>query len=440
MLTIPLDNIKRHFAQLEKIGNLGDFREAGFLRASWSNEESAAMDYIRSVGFDVGLRATFDGVGNLYLTTPGLQPTVVQIGSHLDTVPHGGNYDGAAGIVAGLEAIVSLREEWPALRHRLELVIWRGEESATFGAVCKGSQAAFGQNDPNILLKKFNSQTLEEAIRGQGFDPDFIARSEPALPQAHIDSIAAYLELHIEQARKLEIDQKEIGVVTSVRGTIRFRVVVVGEAAHSGGTPMGVDYRKDANLALAYMQVELDRLAGRALARGEDLVQTVGIINTDRDFNVQNPSVYENALTKVSPYGYFTLDIRSNRLAFLEGHADRVQEAIRAVGQRFNVFVKIQQIVFLLPIEQMDERLQQAAVTACRSLGASYELMPSGAIHDVAVVAAQQRSDGSLIPGGLLFIPCKDGLSHNPKEYATPEAVHIGAQVLAHTAYHIAQQ
>ena len=438
MFSIPIENIKRHFVQLEKIGNLGTFREAGFLRASWSNEESAAIAHIKDVGFDYGLRAAYDGVGNLLLTTPGLQPQVIQIGSHLDTVPHGGNYDGAAGIVAGLEAIASLKEEWPALEHRLELVVWRGEESATFGAVCKGSQAAFGKNDPNILLKKFNAQNLETAIRGQGFDPGFIERGEPSLGQAHIDSIAAYLELHIEQARKLEIDQKDIGVVTSVRGTIRFRIVVVGEAAHSGGTPMGMEYRKDANLAMAYMQVELDRLAGEALANREDLVQTVGVINTDQDFNVYNPSVYENALTKVSPYGYFTLDIRSNKLVFLESYAARAQETIKAVGQRFNVFVKIEQIVFLLPIERMDEGLQKAAVNACETLRLSYEMMPSGAIHDVAVVATQQRSDGSTIAGGLIFIPCKDGLSHNPKEYATPEATQKGALVLAHTAHNIA--
>ncbi|HEY85596.1 MAG TPA: M20 family metallo-hydrolase [Chloroflexi bacterium] len=433
MFSISIENIKHHFSILEKIGNLGTFREAGFLRASWSDEETAAMEYIKAVGRDHGLRTAYDGVGNLLLTTPGSQQGIIQIGSHLDTAPYGGNYDGAAGIVAGLEAILALKEQWPALRRRLELVVWRGEESATFGAVCKGSQAAFGQNDPNILLKKFNGQTLEEAIRGQGFDPGFIERSEAALPQSHIDSITAHLELHIEQARKLELDQKEIGIVTSVRGTIRFRIVVVGEAAHSGGTPMGVQYRKDANLAMAYMQVELDKLAGQALTKREDLVQTVGVVNTDRDFNVHNLHVYENALTKVSPYGYFTLDIRSNKLSFLENYAAQAQETIQAVARRFNVFVKIQQTGFLLPIEEMDKTLQKAAVDACRSLKYDYEMMPSGAIHDVAVVAAQKRSNGSSISGGLLFIPCKNGLSHNPKEYASPEAIQKGAMVLAQT-------
>lgn len=438
MFNIPIKNIDHHFSILEKIGNLGTFREAGFLRASWSNEETEAMEYIRIIGQEHGLRPVFDKVGNLFLTTPGEDgQRVIQIGSHLDTVPHGGNYDGATGIVAGLEAILALKAEWSSLRHRLELVIWRGEESATFGAVCKGSQAAFGQNDRNILLRKFNGQTLEQAILDQGFDPGPIERREPAMAQAHIDAIVAYLELHIEQARKLEIDQKDIGIVTSVRGTIRFRVVVVGEAAHSGGTPMGTDYRKDANLAMAYMQVELDKLAGQALQKGQDLVQTVGVINTDRDFNIQNPHVFENALTKVSPYSYFTLDIRSDNLSFLEKHAAQAQEVIKTIGQRFKVFVKIQQISFLLPIEKMNETLQQAAQASCRQLSYTYEMMPSGAIHDVAVVAAQKRSDGSPIAGGLLFIPCKNGLSHNVKEYTSPQAIQKGAQVLACMLYQL---
>ena len=433
MLNIPPENIAQHFSKLEKIGNLGSFREAGFLRASWSAEESEAMAYIQAVGQAHGLRAKFDGVGNLYLTTPGLERDVIQIGSHLDTVPHGGNYDGAAGIVAGLEAILAHREQWSTLPYRLELVVWRGEESATFGAVCKGSQAAFGMNDPNILLKKFEGQSLEDAIISQGFDPGFIARKEPALSQAHIDSIAAYLELHIEQARQLEIDQKDIGIVTSVRGTIRLRVVVIGEAAHSGGTPMGIHYRKDANLAMAYMQVELDKLGGRALAEGQDLVQTVGMINTDRDFNMNNPHVYENALTKVSPYGYFTLDMRSNNLAFLQDHAKRVEALVEKVGERFNVFVKTQQIIFLTPIEEMDPTLQQATELACQKLGYTYAFMPSGALHDVTVVTNQTRSDGSPIAGGLIFIPCKGGISHNSKEFTTIEAVQKGAMVLTTT-------
>jgi len=431
MLSIPVSNIKTHLTVLEKIGNLGSFREAGFLRASWSNEESAAMAYVRDVGAEHGLRTKYDGVGNLYLSTPGSGDQVVQVGSHVDTVPFGGNYDGAAGILAGLEAILAVRKSWPIFSKRLELVIWRGEESATFGSVCKGSRAAFGVNDRNILLRKFDGRTLEQAIIGQGFDPSFIAECRPALEQAHIDSIAAYFELHIEQARRLEIERKEIGITTSIRGTIRTRFVVTGEAAHSGGTPMGVDYRRDANLAIATMQVEMEKLGQQRLAEGADLVQTVGVLNSDRDYNVQNPAVHENAITKVSPYGYFTTDVRSNNVSFLEAHMAEIETLFGQIAERFNVLLSVQRLMFLDPIAEMDPTLQGVLVEACQESSASHIKMPSGALHDAAVVAIHPRGDGTFIPTALLFIPCRDGISHNAREYATPDAIRIGAEVLA---------
>ena len=440
MFNIPVQRIEQHFSVLGKIGNLGSFREAGFLRASWSDEETAAMEYVKNVGWESGLRASYDGIGNLYLTTP--QPRdaqeVVQVASHLDTVPYGGLFDGAAGVMAGLEAIIALREAWPMFKRKLQLVIWRGEESATFGAVCKGSRAAFGRNNRNIVLKKFEGRTLEQAIRSQGFDPSFIENSTPTLSPERIDAIAAYLELHIEQATKLEVDGNDIGIVTSVRGTRRFRFVVTGEAAHSGGTPMGLAYRKDANLAIAYMQVELDALGKQALADGHDLVQTVGLLNSDRDYNMFNPRLYENAMTKVSPYGYFTLDIRSNNRAFLDAYAAKVQTLMQTVCKRLRVFVEITKVGALEPIEEMDQPLQLALEKSCRYLQYNYEFMPSGAIHDVAIVASQPRSNGTTIPSALVFIPCRHGISHNPKEYTTTDAMHKGAMVLAQTMYEIA--
>ena len=247
------------------------------------------------------------------------------MGSHLDTVPKGGQYDGGAGIVAGLEAILALHEYWSSMNCDLQLVVWRGEESATFGSVCKGSRAAFGLNDPNILTKKFQGQTLEDAIARQGFDPSYIRGRKPTLSQQQIDSITAHFELHIEQASQLQTDRKRIGIVTSIRGAARYRVIIIGEAAHSGGTPMGSAFRRDANLAIAYMQVELDCLAKLRLEQGDDLVQTVGVVNIDPDFNMLDPRVYENSYTKVSPFGYFTLDIRSSQAVTL---ASYIQDAL----------------------------------------------------------------------------------------------------------------
>ena len=431
-LQVAVERIEEHFSALGRIGNLGPTRNDGFLRASWSNEETAAMEYVKRAGQEQGLLAAYDGIGNLYLTTPEQRPEIIQVGSHLDTVPRGGLYDGGAGIVAGLEALLALRARWSQLRRSLELVVWRGEESATFDSLCKGSQAAFGANDPAILHKEFSGQTLESAILGQGFDPSYIRDKRPALSRQHREALAAHIELHIEQGKRLEIDRKDIGVATSIRGTVRLRIAVTGAAAHSGGTPMGAAYRKDANLAIAYMQVELDRLAGQVLVEGHDLVQTVGVVNSDRHFNQREPRVYENALTKVSPFGYFTLDIRSNSRPFLENYADKAKGLIRDTGRRFGVDVNIEMICFLKPVDKLDEALQAAVATECDNLGYTHERMSCGALHDLAVVSSQRRRNGAPIPTALVLIPCKDGISHNPAEYASPEAVGKGATVLAH--------
>lgn len=439
-MDIAIESIEEHFAALGQIGNLGPRREDGYLRASWSAEESAAMEYIKQAGQHYGLQATYDGVGNLFLATPGDKRKVVQVGSHLDTVPTGGLFDGAAGIVAGLAAILALRDGWDSFRHGLELVVWRGEESATFGAVCKGSQAAFGQNPPDILNKEFAGKTLAEAILSQGFEPAFIRDARPTLAPERVDSIVAHLELHIEQAIRLETGRLDIGIATSIRGMVRLRVIVTGEAAHSGGTPLGIAYRRDANLAMAYLQVELDKLADRLLLEGADLVQTVGVLNCDRDFNLSHPQIYENALTKVSPFGYFTLDIRSNRQSFLSDYTGQVGRLFNELGRKFGVTVEIEKICSLSALESLDESLQTTIEAACQELGYRYERLPSGALHDVGVVARQKQSNGSTIAGGLIFIPCRAGLSHNPQEYATPAAIRKGALVLARTLQIIGSQ
>ena len=205
---LQAERIDGHFRILEKIGNLGPKREDGFLRASWSAEETLAMEHFKKSAEAEGMLASWDAVGNLFITTPGAGTEIVLTGSHLDSVPGGGNYDGAAGVVCGLEAILALKEDWSKLKRRLGLVVWRGEESACFTAVCKGSQAAFGLNDPSILGRKFQGITLEEAIRSQGFDPVPIANKTATLDPVKIDSIAALVELHIEQAKMLEIEKK----------------------------------------------------------------------------------------------------------------------------------------------------------------------------------------------------------------------------------------
>jgi hydantoinase/carbamoylase family amidase len=439
MASISKHRIADLLNSLSHIGNLGHNINDGFFRASWSDEESMAMEFIKEFCHSFGLISSYDAIGNLFITTPSNYSQLLQIGSHIDTVPNGGLYDGGAGIIIGLETILSLKNIWNQLPFSIQLVVWRGEESATFGDLCKGSKAAFGLNNPKILERKFNGKTLWESIKNQGFNPGYILNRIPTLTQEHINNILTHFEIHIEQASSLETEGLDFGIVTGIRGTYRIRVNVTGEAAHSGATPMGVKYRKDANLAIAYMQVELDKLANSIINNGGDLVQTVGIVNTDPSFNLDE-KVKNNNLTTVSAFGFFTIDVRSTSIRLLRIYINRVKKLIFQVGRKFEVKTEIFYLCFINPVEKLDCKLSDLSKSVCNELGYKCKMMASGALHDLAVVSTQKKSDGSLIPASLIFIPCRGGISHNKHEYTSIEAMYKGVTVLVRIIARIASQ
>ena len=402
--------IQKHMEALSKIGNLGPHLSDGFTRNAWSKEETAAFKYIEQEGIKIGLEPHYDEVGNLFLRTKNKAKKMVQTGSHLDTVPVGGNFDGAAGVVAGLEAIHSIIKKGLPKDTDLELVAWRGEESTSYGTANKGSKLAFGEN---IHADK----KLEAAIKQQGFKLPY-ANSTPPKP-------LAYFELHIEQGNKLESDKKEIGIVTSIRGADRYKIEVFGKFDHSGATPMGTKYRQDANLAMAYMQVGLDSSIKTYTDKGYDLVQTVGIINADKEINNSNKQVYENAMTKVSGFGYFVLDIRSNSKKQRQEYVKNVMKLLASTSKQFNTKIKISHISESDPAESLDTRLEKDIEASAKLLGYSYEYLPSGAGHDAAIVAKHN------IPAAMIFIPCKDGISHSKEEFSKISDIKKGAEVLA---------
>ena len=424
-------NLERHFWEIAKIGNLGEGLSQGFLRASYSDEESRAIRYIESEGKAFGLIAKYDALGNFSLETPGEYSEYVEVGSHLDTVPAGGNFDGVVGIISGLEGIRSIVASGIKLKKGLRLRIWRAEESGTFPVLYGGSLGAFGQVDPKFLDAQFQGRTYREAILSQGFDPSFIERKERTIPQAEVDGIAAHLEIHIEQGNLLEVQNLDIGIVTSIRAPERYRVFLTGEFDHSGATPMGVAFRKDVNLALGYILVELDKLANKNLENGADLVQTIGVINSDTGINQSSPFLKLNALTKVSGFGYFTLDIRSKDDEFRKNYALEAVKVIESISKRFGVTVQIEPISSGRAENSLDSPIQQLVKNCSDELGYKSQKMPSGAGHDCGVVAKQRKSNGTTVPIGLMFIPCLRGKSHSPEEYSTFESVTKGATVLA---------
>ncbi len=431
-MNILSESITKHVNALSQIGNLGPLLENGFTRPSWSKEETAAMNYIRDVAIQNGFKASTDAVGNLFLSY-GCEDEkeIVQIGSHLDTVVNGGLFDGGAGIIAGLEALIAVSKSSRELKRGLELVIWRGEESGTFGVVFKGSKAAFGLLPATALESKFGNLTLREAIILEGYNPEVIEKGQRTIPQEKVDRIAAHFELHIEQATKLERDGDDIGVVTSIRGPVNYRISVRGVASHSGATPMGVEYRQDANLAMAYMHIELDKICKDALEQDNDLVQTVGVINSDKTYNESHLEVYNTGFTTICSYSYFYFNVRSSNKEFLGSYTEKALNLIQKVASEFKVKVEVEKISSSDPLKEMDPYLQDITEQAAKDLAYKVQRMASGAGHDVQIVAQQKKSNGKAIPALLVFIPCRDGLSHNPKEFTTDEAIAKGANVLA---------
>lgn len=422
-------NLERHFAKLATIGNRPD---GSISRIAYSDEESAAMAYLRSEGEAFGLRGRYDAVGNLILSTPDDRARRVLVGSHLDSVPAGGNYDGSAGLVAGLEAMRELVARDEPRRRGIDLVAWRGEEY-TFNAVYKGSAAAFGVSETHILHNRYGEQTLREAILHQGFDPTPIDERRPTFGRQAIDAIDAYLELHIEQGVRLERDGTDLGLVTSIAGDRRFLVVLEGRFDHSGATPMGQRYRNDVNLAMAHVQVALDELAQRRLGEGREFCLTVGIVNADPEIDRKYPEIHANSVTKVSGLGYFTLDLMCADDEFMDAFSAEMHRTIWSQAKRFGVQAVIEQTDSAAGIASLDPRLLDRLQAAAERLGHSHVRMPSGAGHDAVIVALARRGDGSAIPTGMVFVPCRGGISHSRDEYASPEQVARGAELLRET-------
>jgi hydantoinase/carbamoylase family amidase len=430
--------IEDHYRVLATIGNLGPSPANGFFRAPYSNEETAAIRYFEEAAKKLAVTLRSDAARNLFIEARGRTSEFVETGSHLDTVPAGGNFDGTAGVVAGFEALRQLLPCISSMKRGLRLRIWRAEEAATYGAVYAGSTAAFGKFNPRMFAHRYQGKSLEEAMISQGVDVGAIKAGKPGITQEEVDNIAAHIELHIEQGNYLEVGGKDIGVVTGIRGPQRTRTVLSGEFNHSGATPMGANFRRDVNLALAHILVRLDQLANDNIRQGADLVQTIGVINSEQDFNAAQQEVYQNAVTKVSGYGYFTLDIRSMDNVFRERYCAEVDRIIGETAEQFKVTTATEIIGSSSAVEKLDPQIQQASTAACEELGYSYQTMPSGAGHDCAIVAKQQHSKGRAVPVGMLFIPCRGGKSHNPGEFTTYEAIAKGATVLAQTMYRLA--
>ena len=367
----------------------------GIQRDTYGAGEQAAHDIIRRSAETMGLECAVDVIGNLTMTMPGhdrAQPRIV-IGSHLDSVPQGGNFDGAAGVVAGLCAVGRLRAENVVLPWDIAVMAIRAEESAWFDVPYLGSAGAFGLLDPDCLeVQRSDTQrSLADTMMAGGFDAGAIRDRRRLLDPA---GIRAYLEVHIEQGPELSGESLPVAVVTGIRGCLRFRsACCVGAYAHSGAVPRR--HRQDAVAATVALLHHMNEYWRRIEARGDDLVLTSGEFFTD---------VAMHGPSKVAGETRFVLDIRSTADAVMEAAAVEARAAAKRIEKQFRVRFDLGASSYSPPA-MMDARLRQMLLNLSDR---PYE-MASGAGHDAAIFAQMT------IPSAMIFIRNANG-SHNPDE------------------------
>jgi len=389
------------------------FDGVGITRECFADGENFAFELYRKIAESNGLICRPDAAANLVVSLPdddGTQPALI-IGSHTDSVPQGGNFDGAAGVIAGLLCLLRLHCENIRVNFPVRLMILRGEESAFYGRANIGSRALFGGLSTADLTARSrgNGRTLREAMTAVGADVERIARGERLFDPAQARE---YLELHIEQGPIMVARRLPTAVVTGIRGNLRHRKIICrGEAGHSGAVPRWL--RRDAVFAVSDVIMRLDEHWNRLLERGLDLTITVGMISTD-------PA--EHAMSRIPGEVSFSFEVRSQSFDTLEAFYELFRSECRAVGRQRHVAFEFDDRIYTEPA-RMDEAIVKRLLKSSEKLGLPVEAFASGAGHDAAVFA------NAGIPSGMIFVRNTNG-SHNPNEGMDIDDFILGVELM----------
>ena len=382
---------------LAALDGIGVDADGAVTRLGYTDVEDAMHRAVAGLGTSLGLRSQVDGAGNTFLCNDSGEGEATLIASHCDSVLQGGKYDGVAGVLAGL-----LVQKWIAeagLAIPLKVGIFRMEESSIFGQATVGSRLITGKISEEELKKARNAEgeSLYEVMRGRGWH---------TAPE-RVSGVRQYLELHIEQGRVLESRGLGVGVLNSIAAPVRFRVTYTGRQDHSGATPM--DLRLDALAGAAAFVLRLEAL-GRQEAENAT-VATVGVLhNVPNAFNVVPGRVAMG------------IDIRGIDVESRQRVVDGALAGAEAIARERGLAFAVERISASDPVA-LDPGVIAGLSRAAGSLGIPFTVMPSGAGHD-----AMNFTD--ICPVGMLFIPCRDGVSHNKDEYASAEDIVTGAKVL----------
>ena len=384
------------------LATFGETPKGGVNRQALSAEEIDARKVLMDWSNELGLTAFVDDIGNLFFRHEGLDPTLapVMTGSHIDSQPTGGKFDGSYGVVAAFEVIEAIKESGIELERSLEVAVWLNEEGSRFAPGMMGSEAYAGVRSLQDMLpvRDKDGISVADAL------PAALAATPDATRRKFGDPVYAFLEAHIEQGPILEAEEKVVGVVTGIQGVRRMRVRVTGEEAHAGTTPTAE--RKDAIQSAA-----------------EIVTQLYAQINDDPEtkFTIGMMDITPNVPSVISSEVLFSIDIRHPDSDYLERLANKTETICIALQDICTVEVwriaESDSVFF-------DENMTEAVEEACVNTQIPYRRMFSAAGHD-----ARQLS--YMCPTAMIFIPCEKGISHNEAENATSRDLYDGARVLA---------
>jgi len=392
-----------------EMAKIGATAKGGCNRQTLTDLDREGRDLFKRWCEAAGLTVTIDELGNMFARRKGKRDDLpaVALGSHLDTQPTGGKYDGVAGVLSGLEVVRTLNDAGIETDHPIVVVNWTNEEGTRFAPamLCSGAYAGAFSKEWVRSRTDAEGRTFGEEIERIGYKGD-----KPLEKQ----DWKCHLELHIEQGPILEMEEKVIGVVAAGQGLRWYNIAIEGRESHAGSTPM--PRRKDALVAASKVIARLDEIARE---HGPSGVATVGVVNA----RPQSRNIIPGHVD-------FTVDLRHPNDDDLKTMGDKLRAAVAEACARDGLENEIDEFWYFPPVT-FDEQCVSAVREATQALGYPWREMVSGAGHDSFFTAR-------LHPTSMIFIPCRDGLSHNEEEHAEPEHIEAGANVLLHAALRMA--
>jgi hydantoinase/carbamoylase family amidase len=395
-------------SELETLASFSEVRSPAVTRIVFSEQDLRARRYVKERCGAAGLTVREDAAGNTFARWTGTSESAAAVatGSHIDAIPNAGRYDGTVGVLGGLEAIRALRRSGFDPRRSIELIIFTSEEPTRFGIGCLGSRLLAGSLDASVddKLRDQSGKTLKHVRSDAGFRADL---AQVRIPTGHY---AAFVELHIEQGPILEREKTSIGIVTAIAAPASLRITIDGEGGHAGGVLM--PDRHDALCAAAELILAVETAAKATGAI--DTVATTGVCN-----------VFPSAVNSVPSRVQLEIDIRDIDGDRRQRLLAEVEQAAKAICGRRGTRHELCIVNADAP-GTCDAGIIEVISKACADLKLSHKRMVSRAYHDSLFLSR-------IAPTGMIFIPCRAGVSHRPDEYASPDAIADGTRVLAET-------